>query len=195
MYRSKAPIIDKTQQVRAAYDRIASRKGQIVLEKKGRYSADLDFHAFVTAARSIFQYALKEVEESKKTAKVTYKRRLKLYEDYVGNVPIFRFFAKLRDEEIHVGPATHSVTVTLGPKGSEPKVKYRIMRRLETGPSTFRALKKAGRDDLAEGMKKGGVIYQAAECDGEDDLFELCERYIEEIEKFVDFGVENGFIT
>ena len=195
MYKSKAPIIDKLEQVKLAYERIAARQGQIVLEKRGRYHADLDFHAFVTSARSIFQYATKEIKESKKTSKSTYKQKLRLYDDYVGRVPIFKFFANLRDDEIHDGPATYGVTVEFGPKGLEPRVKYQIMKRLETGPKLHRGLSLAGKHDLIEGMKKGGVIYQAVECDGEDDLFELCQNYVEEIEKFIDFGILSGFIT
>lgn len=195
MYKSKAAIIEKLQQVKLAYRRISARQDKIVLEKRGRYHADLDFHAFVTSARSIFQYALKEIEEPKKTSKSSYKKKLGLYNDYVSNVAVIKFFGELRDDEIHVGPATHHVTVVFGPKGSEPKVKYQIMKRCKAGPKLHRSLSLEGKADLIEGMKKGSVIYQAVGCDGEDDLFKLCQNYIREIEKFIEFGVQSGFIT
>ena len=195
MYKSKASIFDKLQEVKVAHKRIIARQDWIVLEKEGRYPADLDFNSFVTSARSIFQYALKEIEEAKKISNSSYKQKLKLYEDYVSNIPIIKFFGNLRDEEIHVGPSTHHVTVVFGPKGSDPKVKYQIMRRCENGPKLVRRLRLAGKHDLIEGMKKGGIIYNAVGCNGEDDLFKLCQNYIEEIEKFIDFGIQNGFIT
>ena len=69
------------------------------------------------------------------------------------------------------------------------------MRRCENGPKLVRRLRLAGKHDLIEGMKKGGIIYNAVGCNGEDDLFKLCQNYIEEIEKFIDFGIQNGFIT
>ena len=195
MYKSKAAIIDKLEQVKLAYGRIVARQDQIVLEKGGRYNADLDFHSFVTAARSILQYALEEIEETKKTSKSSHKKKLGLYNGYVSNVPIIKFFGKLRDDEIHVGPATHHVMVVFGPKGSEPKVKYQIMKRCKTGPKLHRSLSLAGKHDVIKEMKKGNVIYQAVGCDGENDLFKLCQNYIIEIEKFIEFGVQSGFIT
>jgi hypothetical protein len=195
MYKSKTPILDKLQQVKVAHKRLTARKDWIVVEKEGRYPADLDFHSFVTCARSIFQYALKEIEEARKVSKSSYKQKQKQYDDYVNRIPIIKFFLVLRDEEVHVGPSTHHVTVVFGPKGSEPKVKYQIMKRCKTGPKLHRALVKKGRQDLIERLSEGGVIYEATGCNGQDDLFELCQSYVEEIEKFIDFGTRAGLIT
>lgn len=195
MYKSKTAILDKLQQVKVAHKRILARQDWIVLEKEGRYPADLDFNSFVTSARSIFQYALKEIEEAKKVSKSSSIRKLKLYDNYVNNIPIIKFFGDLRDEEIHVGPSTHHVDVEFGPKGTEPKVKYQIMKRCKFGRKLHRTLALENRYDLIERLKEGGVIYQPTKCDDQDDLFELCQSYVEEIEKFIDFGVKSGLIT
>jgi hypothetical protein len=195
MYKSKAAILDKLQQVRVAHKRIIARQDRIVIEKEGRHPADLDFHSFVTSARSIFQYALKEIEEARKISRPSHMQKLKLYENYVSNVPIIKFFGDLRNEETHVKPFTHHVNVVFGPKGTEPKVKYQIMKRCKVGPKLYRTLALEGRHDLIESLKMGDIIYQPIKCNDQDDLFELCQSYVEEIEKFIDFGVKNGLIT
>jgi len=49
--------------------------------------------------------------------------------------------------------------------------------------------------DLAEAARKGEDLYEEQECEGEKDIFNLCEKYIKEIELFIKFGIKSGFIT
>ena len=41
----------------------------------------------------------------------------------------------------------------------------------------------------------GEALYTPLECEGEQNLFALCRKYLAEIDRFFEYGVKQGFIT
>ena len=73
----------------------------------GSYPLIVDFSSFLSSARSVFQYGLKEAKS---------RGMQKVYDDFCAASPISKLFKDLRDDDIHrYTPGTH-MTV----EGSSP---------------------------------------------------------------------------
>lgn len=209
MYKSKAVIERKLRQVRFAYKRLMKRQGKVYVEggldtETGCYPADVDLGCFMALGRSIFQYALKEIKEFDKSNPGAKKQPL--YDSYVSKTPIVKFFAKLRNEDIHAGPSAHSVTITIhspiskdktaDPEEQHPtKVEYNILKICDPSPEFHAELTAAGEHKLLKQSQEGNPIYEVQVCEGEKELFKLCDKYLKEIENFVQYGNSKVFIT
>ena len=211
MYKSKHAIERKLRQINFVYSkRIKPRAGKIfelggLDEETGCNIINLDIAHFITLCRSVFQYAISEIKDYEKQFKD--KKRRKEYERYINKIPIIKTFTELRDHEVHTSPTVgHHVTVSIVSRLTEKAEKtihhqtpdntvYSLTKELEPNTALFRRLKGEGRTDLIQAMRNDEVLCETIECDGEDDLFVLCERYLDEINRFVEYGVKKGFIT
>ena len=209
MYKSKSVIERKLKQVRFSYKRLMKRQGKVYVEggldsETGCYPADVDLGCFMALGRSIFQYAFKEIKEFDKANPGTPKQPL--YDSHVSKTPIIGFFATLRNEDIHAGPSAHSVTITLhSPISKEKaadaeeqrptKVEYNILKISDPSPELHAELTAAGEHKLLKQSQEGNPIYEVQVCEGEKELFKLCEKYMKEIETFVQYGISKAFIT
>jgi hypothetical protein len=212
MYRSKNLIEEKISQLKYVYfKRIKRYEGKVFVHngkdiETGCYPLDVDFGNFITIGRNIFQYALKEIG--------TNEAFRKLYNSYIEGRPLLKFFKGLRDSEIHIGPGGHQTKIELesritrdgekcdealskekNVKSKPPVITYEISKILEPTAELYSQYKKEGNTEFVEAIEKGIPIYKKTEFEGETDLFKLCEKYIEEIELFLKYGHEKGFIT
>jgi len=97
MYKSAKAIQGKLGQAKYVYKQILKFKNRVFVnngidEETGANPFVIHLSTFLTHTRSVLQYANKEAKESGK---------LSQYEARVAEKPIFNFFKKLRDSDIH----------------------------------------------------------------------------------------------
>lgn len=214
-YRAKDVVNSKLKQVRYIYSRRIKRFQGAVPERLGIDSqfgcnvVDTDLGCFITQCRSVLQYILKEANYE--------PEKRKLYDEFVGKSETFRFFKELRDTEIHAAPGSHQVrseiTITLPmhvrnerelkqwKAKNEPasakklEIDYHLQKVVIPDDELYSRLKNQKQNELVRAIEEGRRLYEELELNGETDLFVLCEKYLEEIESFVDFCCEKRIIT
>lgn len=108
MYKSKEQIEKKLSQARFALAQLSRYEGRIFVnsgkdETTGAFPFIHDFSSFVTQTRSIFQYGLKEARELGMQP---------AYDRFVSQRSIVRFFADIRDSDIHESMPEIQMTLT-----------------------------------------------------------------------------------
>jgi hypothetical protein len=163
--------------------------------------------AFLTAARSVLQYTLEEVDLGKNPlAKPGAKA---WYDGFMSGNAILKFFKDKRDLNIHVGPvevrmdvdimvthtifASESVTVKISrPDGSEEIIPSPADSKEEPkGPSSSVESKSTyGFKDWEDYCRSNNI----KEYTGNEEVITLCEKYIQELYRLIEEGTRNGFI-
>ncbi|NIM95050.1 MAG: hypothetical protein GTO18_15230 [Anaerolineales bacterium] len=223
MYRSRKQIEKKLAQAKYLYKQISKFKNRIFV--KGGLDEETDarplltyLSSFLANTRSVLQYAHREAKESGKLAEyqscVTEKPIFRFFKDLrdsdiheytIGTLTTISAIAPMSS------PNADSDTLTSGwipflvedlsdldsPRDSNEQVTTTITlsERIDVTDTLIRHLEAKGKHDLAEAAKRGEELYEQQEFEGETDLFELCERYLMELEDFVARGVEEGFIS
>ena len=204
-YRSHKPISQKLAQAKYDMKRLARFKGLVLVEngkdpETGAYVFDAEFSSFLAHTRSILQYAHKEAKA---------RGMQSAYEADVVKRPILKLFKTQRDTDTHEYVArvrtTVSCTVELiknrTPRETTPAkmppavVAHEILRRLEATPQLLADLQSDGRNDLVEAGRREEPLHEVVEFKDERDLFKLCETYLEAIKRFIDAGMQAGFIS
>ena len=143
--------------------------------------------AFLSASRSVLQYAL---EESKK------KGCQKWYDDAVSRSKVLQFFIDKRNVNIHEEPVNPSRDVTIaisegvGVFSAVGEVFFNDkpveMSRFEEEPPPLKP---------PESRHKTTIRDYFNDWPGPEDIFGLSHQYIEELESFVQSGIEQGYIS
>lgn len=190
-------------------------------EETGSYPLLTNIGSFLAHARSILQYAHKEAmgdQGSGNQAKyenyvsqneiIKFFRKIRdseIHEYTIGSHTIVHAESPI----ISCDPETHTaigkeVKLYVEPlsdlnspknKNMEVEIVTTIGKKVEINDAYIQRLEAEGENDLAEAARNGKELYEEQECDGEKDIFKLCEKYIKELEIFIDFGIANGFIT
>lgn len=160
-------------------------------EQDNRENFEFNLSAFLSAARSVLQFAHKEVKKAG-------TREMKWYVNSVSGSRIIRFLKDKRDNNIHVEPvkprADFSVEITehVGVSDSlEDEVRDKDGKVIARGSSE----KPNQKSKKPKTSVKEEVKYKFRDWDGSEDVIALYERYIKELEKVVKDGVSKGFIT
>lgn len=142
--------------------------------------------AFLTASRSVLQYALGKAKKG--------SRRWKWYDNWMKKSTMFTFFKGKRNDNIHEQPVT-------------PKRNIRVTIDLPVQTSVHIAkldkhFKLIEQRDLSE---KGSVArtseisvttrYFFDDWTGSDDVLTLCQKYVNDLKLFVQDGIVKGFLT
>ena len=152
--------------------------------------------AFLSAARSVLQYALNEVEpQENPSAKPGAKT---WYDDLMSSGRILKFFKCKRDINIHdepVKPSAHfhdTITDTVYISDS-----ISIVHKDKDGKviSEYSSEPPKPKPEKPETSIEQEVKYKFSDWTGDEDVITLCEKYIQELEKVVEDGVSKGFIT
>ena len=145
--------------------------------------------AFLSASRSVLQYARAESKRS--------QERLRWYDEQVSNNPVIRFLKSKRDINIHERPidaakrSSVSITDTLNLSSS-----------LE--------VKRIGRDGRTEIVHRSedptrpkpqqipasvttSLVFRGWK--GSEDVIALCERYFSDLDRLVQDGQSRGFLS
>jgi len=175
------------------------------------------FSAFVSAARSVLQYAREEA--------ITKGKKECWYDKKMNSSIVFRFFKNQRDLEIHQRPAdlTKSVEISVpstyiqitlsgGQKEDREFFSKTLFKYFSGGDVPIDDLDRArnmqsnceieqvntgnGAVKDSYGFKKWIDMPKEFEiiCDTADVLG-FCKQYIDELEKFIDDGVRSNYIT
>ena len=223
MYKSKNEIEKKLRQVKFVYKEISKFKNRVFVkngldEETGSYPLLTHIGSFLTHARSVLQYAQKEAKESGGQSNydnyVSQNRIIKFFKTIrdseihectidshttiTGESPIVSY-----DPETHTAIGKEvSLYVELlsdlnSPKNNntEMEITTTLGKKIKIDNAFIQKLETEGKKDLVEAARNGKELYEEQECDGEKDIFKLCENYIKELELFIDFGITNGFIT
>ena len=152
--------------------------------------------AFLSAARSVLQYALNEVDPKENPSA---KPGAKMWYDNLMSVSsTLKFFKRKRDFNIHVEPVHPSAhfQVTLTEKAGISE-SFSIVHRDKDGKiiSKYSSEPPKPKPEKPETSVEHEVRYKFSDWTGDEDVITLCEKYIQELEKAVKDGVSKGFIT
>ncbi len=223
MYTSKNEIEKKLKQVKYVYKEISKFKNRIFVksgldEETGSYPLLTQISSFLAHARSILQYAQKEAKESGHQSKydnyVGKNRIIKFFKiirdsdihEYTisshmtitGESPIVSYDPETytaigKEVKFYVEPLSDLNSAKH--KNKEVEIMITLGKRIKIENSFIQKLEDEGKKDLAGAARNGKELFEEQECDGEKDIFKLCEKYIRELELFINFGTTNGFIT
>ena len=152
-----------------------------------------EFHfelsAFLSSARSVLQYANEEAR--------TKQNGTSWYVNYVTGHSVLKFFKDKRDINIHAEPVkTHKhmeVTDYIDFQISE-SVHIEVTKEdgtKEVRESTDKPPKKAGKH-LKTTYKES---YFFTDWSGHENVIELCDKYVDELEKFIKDGCIKGILS
>ncbi len=223
MYRSKSGIEKKLAQAKYVFNQLSKFEGRIFVnggvdEKTGSHPLVVLLSSFAAHGRSVFQYACKEAKQGRKQQAyerfvsrspiVGFFKRLRdidIHECPPGTHTTIAASSPISRPDPKTGTATgepvklcvESPDNPNGPEDGNARViiTTTITRRIEVTTDVINQLKAQGRSDLVDAAQKGEPLYKAVECEGEQDLFRLCRRYLTVMESFVEYGTEHGFIT
>lgn len=167
----------------------------MVKEQQNREAFRYFLSAFLSAARSVMQYAYKEVKRAKKHLRWYGK----LYNKKEKGSVILKYFRGKRNFNIHFAPVepqksvwveitepvhlSESVHIVLKDKNGKVK-ETRDIREIQP------PLEKA-----EESSSRSGSMYKFEDWPGGEDVLTLSAMYIKELEKVIEDGVSQGFIT
>lgn len=163
---------------------------RMISEVDDRQSFIYHLSAFLSSARSILQYALKEAE-SKKGGQQWYSKNL-------NSSPVMSFFKAKRNVNIHekpVKPLRHLIeepppivirvsitaTVVICDKNGN------VIHQEETKDSQ-------PKPEQLDASGKVEIRYAFADWKGSEDVLTLSKMYLDELQKIVEDGVKKGFL-
>ena len=159
-------------------------------EHDNRESFDFNLSAFLSAARSVLQYAGKEAKAK--------KGGQQWHDNWISASPILKFFKCKRNINIHdepVKPSAHfhdTITDTVYISGSISIVHKdkdgKIISEYSSEPPKVKPKK-------PETSIEQKVMYKLSDWTGDEDVLTLCKKYIQELEKVVKNGMSKEFIT
>lgn len=150
-------------------------------------SFQFELSAFLSASRSVLQFALKEVENTPNQA---------WYDGIVSKSTVLGFFKDKRDVNIHVQPVPLQIGVTatdnatIGIMESVVVVKKKEGRVVET--ITSRPTEQPSTDESP--LSTVTHRYSFPDWTGSEDVLVLSEKYLEELRILVDDGIRQGYI-
>ncbi len=163
--------------------------GRMVAEQSDRAGFNHSLNAFLASARSVLQYALKEVAHG------TCGQHW--YDDAVAASPVSKFFKGKRDLTIHEKPvrplARH--TISTGALIS-PTISVEFILRNKDGNE-----KQRGGSPAAQAVTQEPVslaysrAYHFDDWDGDEDVLTLCNTYLHQLEALVRDGIQRGYLT
>lgn len=174
---------EKLEEARYFYSRI-----QAEVNNPKPYQYNLS--AFLSAARSVLQYACKEAE-SKSGGRAWYDNR-------IANSSILPFFRDKRDVNIHTEPV-------------KPRKDYQVSMKATVHISSSLSIKlKDEKDNVIDqrctkeakpphepptDIVSVEIRYRFSDWSGSEDVTELSQKYLGELEDVVNDGIKSGFIS
>lgn len=177
------------------YAKLAEAKyfmDRMLVEFDNRQAFEYELSAFLSAARSVMQYALEEAK--------TKSGGLKWYDDTIAGSSVLSFFRDKRDINIHsqpIKPVKHtSVTMksTLSISSS-----VHIVHKDKNGNVLYESPPEATRPKPVKPSPSTPAVvkteYRFDDWEGGEDLIALSMMYLNELRKVVKDGIDHSFIT
>jgi hypothetical protein len=222
-YKSKAQIEKKQKQVNFMRNEIHKFKGRIFVNngidpETGAHPLITHLSSFLAHTRSIIQYAYKEAKESGKLNEFEqYIRRIDIFrlfreirnsdihEYTIGCHSTINAIAEVDTRSAKDGVVTskpvrmviESLDDINKPKKENPdvSVEYSLCKRVKVTDELLMELEAQGKQDLLKAAGEGKELYDSVDFLGNSDLHDLCDIYVEELNRFVEHGVRSGFIS
>lgn len=165
---------------------------QMLKEACGRDSFSFNLSAFLSAGRSVLQYACKEARGK--------KNGQGWYDSQLNRNTVVKFFKDKRDINIHAEPVSVQANVSIGFSetlqfSASLSVVVRDSRgnirenRSEPSPTPPASPPAAAEPPIIK------TRYVFDDWKGNEDIPSLCKRYLDELEIIVADGRANGFLT
>lgn len=158
------------------------------LENRTRFKHNLS--AFLTASRSVLQYVEREVK-TKQGGKAWYDKR-------IAAKAILGYFKHKRDIEVHQEPVKPKLTLTIGVDGNIGlSGALSIIRRDKNGNilETYSSPESQIQAQQPSGEPTVSYRYSFKDWSGSEDIPTLALLYLQELESFVNEGVQKGYLT
>jgi hypothetical protein len=166
----------------------------MVEAQKNKDDFTFNLSGFLSASRSVLQYALKEAENK--------KGGRKWYNKCVMASPVLKFFKDKRDANIHIEPiqtqAHHSLRLAgvIAPSGLVSFVVFDQDGNIKQQIYANELERKLEDNQLMpEQLPSHDVKYKFSDWNGSEDVLMLCQTYIQELEQVVGDGIFKQFIT
>ena len=164
-----------------------------MMNNQGAYgSFQFNYSAFLSAARSVLQYAHEEADQDRKDNKS--HKALNWYQKAVEKNKVIKWGQDERDENIHHSPATPNASVKVFPKeivvNTENVLAY-LNRTLVSDGSQKPEAESVEPTTYARPEYK----YTSSRWEGPEDLLEVCVKCLRELEALVKDGVSKGYIS
>ncbi len=161
-------------------------------ESGNRVAFRYNLSAFLSAARSVIQYARKGSED---------RGRLDWYDGTVAGNEVLSFFKDKRDVNIHGEPVEPVTDITMPLSGllggyaasivifNDNNIEIKFNKEEPSPP------KPPESTEAPESKTEPTVVYRFDDWPGSEDLIGLSRRYVEELERFVQKGVDEGILS
>jgi len=174
---------EKLEEARYFYSRI-----QAEVNNPKPYQYNLS--AFLSAARSVLQYACKEAEN--KNGGRTW------YDNHITNSSVLPFFRDKRDVNIHTEPVKPRKDAHVSMKSTLFLSSSLSVKLMDNNGNVMdqRSIKEA---KAPSNPPTDGTIveikYRFSDWSGSEDVTELSRKYLDELADVVDDGIKRGFIS
>ncbi len=159
------------------------------MEQAENFEFKCNLSAFLSASRSVLQYAYAEAEKT--------RSGLQWYESTVSKEPILKFFRDKRNINIHKQPISPSAKTTIG-----------IHETLSISDSISVVIRDKDGNIKDEYHSKPSqtpkmkppettktVTYYFSDWKGNEDVITLCKKYLGKLEKLVNDGIRQRYIS
>ena len=149
-----------------------------------------ELSAFLSAARSVLQYACKEAK--------TKHGGIEWYRDHMKNVPVLRYFRDKRDLSIHVKPVVPNLHISATPITVSISIHASLnLQVTDHNGSVIEERNIISPTPKSETPSSPPVIvsYHFSDWSGDEDIETLCYQYIAAIEAIVKDGQGKSFLS
>lgn len=223
MYRSKLQIENKLKQVNYINNEIQKFRNRIFVNDgvdpdTGAHPLLTHISSFITHARSVIQYAFKEAKNGGKEALYSdYVKNIgvfKIFKD-ARNSDIHEYtvaVSTVMSGSSPLDPSTMQNGVIKGKvlrffvedisdlnnpsiSKSDIRTTYSLRQRLDVTSELIDELKQNSQQEILDAIDEGKDIFDEKELDGNSDIHSLCDIYILELNKFIEYGTKHEFIS
>lgn len=181
----------QTMHEKAKLDEARYFYGQMLAQLKHRDPFYYNLSAFLSAARSVLQYACKEAK--------TKPGGQRWYDAQMENKPL-GFFRNKRDISIHSEPVKPSKHITVHAPTATVQLSeaLTLVLRDADGKVVERRTERSKPESTPEEPVDSGEVttrYTFPGWNGPEDAILLCRMYLDELERVVEEGMHKGFLT
>jgi hypothetical protein len=154
------------------------------------YAFQHELSAFMTASRSVLQYAHKETSKNPSAQS--------WYDGAVRVDPVLRYFKDKRDTSIHSEPVRPETQVSVKLSATlQPSSSLHLIKRDSSGRMVEERTVTSAALPAPQGPSQPHISYvhRFPDWTGPEDVLMLGERYLTSLKSFVDGGVAGGFIA
>lgn len=162
---------------------------RMISETDNRDNLLFDLSAFLSAARSVLQYSLKEAQ--------TKSGGQQWYDDHITSSKVIDFFRDKRDINVHIQPIQVSQRTSIQLTGVvRISGSIHIKKFDQTGRLIDEYSSELSEPPLApEIPSKVTHRFTFPDWSGTEDVLQLCQLYLKDLQHVVEDGLNNGFLT